>query len=395
MLNLIEKEIKYISQNKKILIATIFLPLVLISIIYFLHSEGQPDKTSSVNLGIIDNDKSLISGMLIGYFEDSDLVGSYFSIVVGNASDINNSFLTGEIDVCIEIPKDFASKMQFLEHEPIKVKINSANPLNTIIVSNILKSYEKYIASAEIGIIALRDLMIEYGFSEREVNKSNINISISLILTALARDEFFEYVEMSHITSVSLDVYYMYSIFILIIFYVSLYVGINVLNEKRNNTFDRLIVSGNNAVKIIISKVLVYLIYIYMFVLIAYWGISKLMGIKFGFNTAAFYFICILVSVCTAVLMGGIFKTQEGILLGGNVLCFIMAIIGGSIIPVEYLPDEIIGFTKLMPNFWFTKILLSIHNNMIDRLYFNGIIVCVLVSGVCIAYSCRMCYKKK
>jgi ABC-type uncharacterized transport system permease subunit len=74
-------------------------------------------------------------------------------------------------------------------------------------------------------------------------------------------------------------------------------------------------------------------------------------------------FVAIIFSVSYSIFIGGIFKNQESILLVGNIFNFIAALIGGSIIPLQFLPASVQRFSVFTPNYWFIRGLLFIQHN--------------------------------
>jgi len=63
----------------------------------------------------------------------------------------------------------------------------------------------------------------------------------------------------------------------------------------------------------------------------------------------------------------------------GNFFSFIFCIIGGGIIPIMYLPTELVELAKYTPNYWFIKEMLSVQKEVVNGLYLK-IILGLLIS---------------
>ena len=364
MFYIIVKEVKELVTNKKIWLG--LLLVLIISIIGTSYNTPKEDKLDSTycRLGIINRDDSAYSKLLLSYFYNNESFQNFITIVEGEEEEIRESYQRGELDVYLEIPKDFADNMMRLEHSPVKVTLNSSDPTKAIIVQNVLKSYEKYIASVEVNAVGLYELMKTEGWEQTLIDDTNRALSMDLIFTALGKDEFFDYQPVSQFPTTTLINYYLASVIVVTTFYIGLYQGYKLLKEMNQGTFLRVRTTKTSLSQMILGKVLVSasVLTILVFIIVAF------CLHRTSITTVYYSFALGLFSVCQATLLCALFRTQQSFILMGNLLLFYLAIIGGGIVPIQFLPLNLLLLSKLTPFYYFLKSILYLQQGQFYNL---------------------------
>jgi ABC-2 type transport system permease protein len=358
MLNTLNKELKELFADKKIWIG-IFLVLIII-IIGTSYNKRNPQEAGAkpLTLGVINNDDSSYSELLLNYFNSSKTFSSLITVVTGESEEMKASFLNGEMDIYMEIPKDFAMNMIQLQHSPVKVTFNIEDTTKAILFQNVLKSYEKYIAAVEANAVGLYEIMESDGMDQKLIDDTNVTISMDLIFTALGKETFFTLKPLEKFPITSVSDYYVISILVIALLYAGLYVGFRILREIRQGTFARLRTTQLPIFQFLSAKMLlmtgVYTVSVTT-------AISLLGDGKFTGSKLLFALLISSFSIILAIFLCAFFKTTQRYILVGNLLLFYCIVIGGGIIPIQFLPEAILNLSRITPNYYMTKgiILLS------------------------------------
>jgi ABC-2 type transport system permease protein len=285
--------------------------------------------------------------------------------------------------------------MIYLENQPLKVYINANNTTEIIIVQNILESYEKYIMAVEKNVMTLYSKMEEDKLSQDIIEKANYEISLDLVMTALSRGNFFDFHEIKDSKSIGIFNYYCYVAISLLITYLTIFSGIKLMMERNSGILSRYLVSGNSMRLFLFSKVIVQLIFvslvtiINLFLLHGYITESVFASLQLYLLIISFYFWFI----GLFFLISSVVKTRQNYLLMSNALALVMLIIGGGIIPIKYMPDNLVTLSRLTPVYWFMKGIIAIQNNA-DTGNVTGILAVFTIVGIGLfLFTAEFCQK--
>lgn len=361
MINLLFNNIKLLISNKKIIcivITAYFLTLIVI--FCYVNRSNHEEYTPPLTLGIVDEDQNIYSKMLIDYFKNSDVFTSYVNVLEGTKEELSESFSQGEIDVYLEIPGGFVKQLVNLTNTPIKVRVNSIDSTKAIMIKNILASYEKYIVAVEINAVSLYDVMSMSQASNELLEHMNNKISYQLVLTALGRKDFFQYYEVSKFPVTSIKQYAIYAIISILILYAGLYVGLDLLKEEKTKILQKYQISGRPIFSFLTAKITINAIVVWLVFGIPHCLFSLLLHHEIQVTTLLFYFFSIVICETFGVLLSAIIRKKQNYVIVSNMICFFCIILGGSIIPIKYLPENILAISKFTPNYWFIKLIIEI-----------------------------------
>lgn len=394
MLYLIKKDIKDIFGNKK-RIGMAFLVLIIIIIgtsLYVLKPEKNLIK--ELRLGVINEDSSSYSKLLLEYFKTSESFSAFISVYEGSREEVREEFKEGLLDAYLCIPKGFADNLMVLNHIPVEVVINGEDKSKAILIDNILKSYEKYIKAVELNCVALYDRMTVSGFDKGLINEKNVEISYDLIFTALGKESFFEFEEIGDYNHTSLKHYLSASFLCTLILYLTFYMGLFIRKEKDSGITGRLFAAGVPVWLYLLEKLIV------LSGVIVLPAIALILILKVFFSITIsllsfISFLTIVPAVISFVIFINIFfkKTSE-YLLAGNFLCLFSAIFGGGFIPGMFLPDKILKISQFTPTYWMIKILLFSDSAVHTAFVYKSILHLIVVTLALYLFSLSL-YKKE
>jgi ABC-2 type transport system permease protein len=392
------KNLKELIREKKRNILLFSLPLAIFLFIFLFFKSSQVEKSfiQPINIGVIDNDNSLYSSALIEAYKGNKSFTDFINICIGRELQIKEAFADGKYDAIIEIPKDFADNLMRFEHSPVEVMVNYNDPIKGLLFKNVMESYENYITSVQVAVEVLYDKMVELSMTNKEISLYNNEISYELVMTSVGRNSFFKYNELVNIPSTTSVNYFFIAIIMMFLMYISIFTAIDLIREKELMCFKRLEVSRISIFKYLISKLLSSTFFIFIIVLIWFLiiSITTNLNIHNNFGYIVLYIIsCILLAVSFAMFFSSLFKKDESIILVSNIFIFMNAIIGGSIIPIHYMPNALRKIAVVTPNYWMIKGMLYLDSdyNRIYGIIFIGIFI---VGSILLTYLSYLRYKK-
>lgn len=321
--------------------------------------ETEPKTEKMVRIGVINYDTSIYSEMVTSMYLEGGFFTSYVSVIIEDAEEIYRRFEDGELDMYVEIPKDFADSMVYLEHLPVQVVISTRNTTVEVMLRNLMESYAKYISAVEINCVSLYDIMLDSGMSRQEAKKVNERFSIALILRALAKNDFFEQIVLEQVQSVNLASFFLAEAAYLAAAFLAMLCGVSFQKEHHAGILRRLGALGVNPIIIVVEKQ-IFFDSIFTVLVILGWGLLRMTGIVLPFATVAV--LCLAAYFLAAVILffAALFQKMQNYLFVSNLFLLLGAVLGGGIIPYMYFPDKMAAAVKFFPNYWYLSNCLKI-----------------------------------
>lgn len=386
MWNLMKKDLKVWGQNKKIWMFLIAVLIIFIIGTAFYATEEPASLQAGVSIGVIDKDKSEYSTLMVSYFRDNEVFSQYVSVVVGEENEIKQKFEDGELTMYLLIPPDFAESLIYIENVPMQAVISTKDTTKAIILKNMLLGYERYISAVEINCVALYDMMQEASMPQSLIDSENIRISYDLVFTALGRESFFDYIEKQDVEGIPLRTYYTYELFFLLLSYLAVFAGMDLLLERKNGILSRLTTMGTKITTVVIAKFSLYLGLFSVSALLLH-GLGQI-GLfpKTNFSEIVFFILYFGIAVLVYLFLGILLRKLPNYLLISNVLIIFGAIIGAGLIPMLYLPDAMKQLAIISPNYWFLNICFTLHlsEKTLPPLFILGAVLLMILIIVCI-----------
>lgn len=352
MLNLMKKDLKLWLTRKRI---WMFLLGVLIIGIISTSWYGKNNDTKEetlVSIGVVDFDDSQYSRMMLSYFQESDIFTEFATVITGDIETIQGMFEAGMLSMYLVIPENFAQNLIDIQNVPMKAYISTEDTTRAILLKNMLTAYEKYISAVEINCVSLYEVMKQAGMSYELRQKVNVEISMDLVFTALGKTDFFEFVELEDVKNVPIGVYYGFEVLFLLLSYLAMLAGMDLLREKRQGMLARFISTGTKVFTILIQKMTFYLMFLGIFVGLFYVVADRK---QIALPTSVLWFVMLYFMIASAffMLLSSFFTKLPTFLLVSNVWILFGAVLGGGLIPILYLPPSMKELAKTMVNFWF------------------------------------------
>ena len=395
MINIFLKDLKLFFSDKKTLASIILMPIILTTILSFALSGsfGEAGSDWTLNIGVVkeydkNSEEDKFIEFMLDFAERYDVDIEKFADGEKQFEEFNPEKIFFQDYLGNEEIKKFLSYEVMSKKEGLKKLGNKEISSLVILPKNYM--YDMYINTftnfrnkLEIRVISHPDMNYS-GSITRELMKNFNNIMSSIIIS---KNVYFESVSpylnseeigenISKILSsneykndginieerrvdsknyISSFAYYTVAMLAMFVLFISSYGGKFILDEKRNNTFQRQIVSGKNLSRILTGKFLMMftMVLIQSLVMISF---SRLVFKINWINLPQIIFITLLSSLMVAslglmitvvTLKTNNYKVSDAFSSG---VVQILALFGGSYIPLEIMPKFIGAVGRYTPN---------------------------------------------
>lgn len=351
---------------------------------YFSLSEVEVTFVKPIQVGVVIEDETFYSQMLVDDFASKKELAQFFSLVQGDEVELREQFKNKELDGLVIIPEGYVDALVRFKNYPMEIMIHNNDPLKTMILYNAFKGYEQYIQGIEVAIDAFYQGF--YPQVESSIyHEYNDALSFELLSMVLNRQEMYSVNRLLNLPSVISITYYFIAITIMFILYIALFAAVSLVEESKDDAFLRLLTTKINLVHYILAKGISYVVFI-LIIVMGWTGIFSLIsGEAFFFKTPelfGFLILFIALAVCLSMCLTLLFNNVQDVILFSTVYIFFTAIIGGSIIPIHYMPKGLSRISKVTPNYIAIKemLLLSVGQN--ENFFMMVLTMLVLIISV-------------
>ena len=382
IINLIKKDIKIVLSDKKALLILIAMPIILFTILSFALAGtfGDESKTWNIRVGIvklydIEKNKELIMDMIssseISQKNQNDIKGmenilfsifdseelDFVSYEILNLDKAKEKLETGELESIIILPEyyiaDLFINMTNVFRKPIDIKIikSDKKEFSSKIVENILLSMTNQLSQVMISSKVTSETLNYYNVDQEIINNILISSRDNINKVELKIKDY----KIDKLKRVGSGQYYSVAMMTMFLLFGSSYGAKFMLIEKKEYTLQRQKVAGLSEVKIVIGKLaIIFLIAIIQisimiatsyFIFKVYWG-----------NPISVILLTILVSIGVTG-MGTVLSAislKMNSLKAINILesgiFQVLALFGGSYIPLYFMPDWFKVISKILLN---------------------------------------------
>lgn len=343
-------------KNRRNIGFLVVLIIFMISTIYYIkEQEKEEPETGKIVLGVANEDTSAYSDLLLEYFNENEDFLNYVELIEESRENLRRQMEKNRLDAYLIIPKNFAQSMIDMENLPIQAVVSMKNPTKALVMRHVMEAYETYIEAVEVNCTTLYRCMREEGFSAKELDAANMEISLDLIFTALGKDDFFrkQIVECQvaeESQTLSLVEHYQYTGIYFTMLFLFLPAGLRILSLKKCGMMTRLRAINIPSAGVLASVGLPYLAVSSVTLVFVCCKMSKLMILP-----KAMLLLCPWLLVF--LLLGLYCKNSEQYLFICSMVLVCLAVFGGSLIPESYLPDSFQKIAQWMPNRNFTFVM--------------------------------------
>ena len=323
---------------KKYIGVIILYTVMLISFGSINYATNNEDMTFSNRLPdilIINNDEEVgLTKNLINYLKENANVLD----IENDEEKINDAIFYREVNYVIYIPKNY--RVDTLNKLNPTIDIKSANDYDSAYTSMLLTRY-----------LNVQNTYLKYTNNENElINSINNNFSYKTNIEITSK------LDTSKLTKISRFFNFAsYSIMAVIIYIICLVIS----SFNKDVVKKRTIISSMNYKKynkyILLSSFIyssiIWILYVILSFIIIGSSMFSLRGLIYILNTFIFSFV----ALTLALLISNLIKSKGAISGIVNVIALGQAFLCGAFIPSEFLGENIIKYSKILPAYWYNN----------------------------------------
>lgn len=323
---------------KKYIGVIILYTVMLISFGSINYATNNEDMTFSNRLPdilIINNDEEVgLTKNLINYLKENANVLD----IENDEEKINDAIFYREVNYVIYIPKNY--RVDTLNKLNPTIDIKSANDYDSAYTSMLLTRY-----------LNVQNTYLKYTNNENElINSINNNLSYKTNIEITSK------LDTSKLTKISRFFNFAsYSIMAVIIYIICLVIS----SFNKDVVKKRTIISSMNYKKynkyILLSSFIyssiIWILYVILSFIIIGSSMFSLRGLIYILNTFIFSFV----ALTLALLISNLIKSKGAISGIVNVIALGQAFLCGAFIPSEFLGENIIKYSKILPAYWYNN----------------------------------------
>ncbi len=377
------------------IILTIFVAwLTIFFFSHFFANDMTEDRLlEKLSIGIVDEDQSKLSSMLLDNFKKNKQFSSMMDLQISDSKKLNKKFQNGELTAVVTIPKGFTQGLMYYQNLPLSVMISDAQPLKAMILTEVLDSYSDYIQSVDSATLAAYEILAETDISKERLKNHNDLFSIKMVTFALNRNKFFSYKKIDTFPSTNSFVYFISAILCLAICFLSTGVIFAVYDDLKSFTLHRHKMYSTNFRTYIASKVISFSVVITLICILIFTPLTLKISISFLsiLIVIAELFIFSMLYISIFIFIGLVLFSETSASLFCNLFIFLLGLLGGNFIPLSLMPKTIQNISAFTINYHVIRnLLLTISNLYSNHINITFIILSLMSVAILFETSCRI-----
>jgi len=384
MFKLFKKDIKLFIQDKKSLVISFLLPVILISLFGFIFKDdkGNRENIKPIRLLVCDEDRSELSGKLISILDSSENINITLTDYDKSLDLINRGTHSGVLIFKSGFEDSLAMQLSL----PLEIKYDKSHELEirllqSIIINRLLDTLGNELLTKSV------DSYIKGKFADLDENilsiiKQNSNISINfkklidLKVTSVVGEK--KNINLGLIQAIA-------GTAILILLFSITGHATSIIEEKENGTINRLLCSPLKVWHILAGKMLSA-----FFIALSQLSIMFLFAILlFRFDITINFpaFILLVFATILAVIGFGFFlasmciSRQQAENLS-TIVIIVMSTIGGSLVPLFVMPVIMEKIAFFSVNYWVMQSFFDIYWRLLPFIEIIPRIIVLLIIGL-------------
>lgn len=372
-----------------------FLPIAIFICLftYFNVNEIELNFIQPLKVGVVVEDNTFYTQMLVDDFESKKDLSRFFQLEQGDMDTITRRFNAKELDGMLIIPEGFFEAVLYFDENPMEVKIHSDDPIAATILYNGFLAYEQYIISVEKAINAFYDSFRDE-VSREEYWEYNDALSIDLIMTMLNRNDLYTFNEIIEIPSASSMEYYFVAMTVMFVFLMAMFTATQWIKERHTDVFMRMTLTNIKSYEYILSRWIGDFIFISLIVTV--WSlafqVSGESGASGGLRGALYHGLLIMTAIALASIVTLVLNEESDMVLVSSMVVFFGSVLGGSIIPIHYLPEGLKVISGFTPNYLAIRHILFLRSGLEydgGWIMITGMVMVIILSFFALDYHYR------
>jgi ABC-2 type transport system permease protein len=304
------------------------------------------------DIAVIDYEQNQQTDILLSQLKDISVFNNILEVGEDEAEYLISQNI---IAAAIIIPEGFAESVMVGENKPVMVIGNRSMPLQSRTVKNLVQSAASLVTAGQSAINTVYHYSRQAGLSGVELDEVYRQSTMKFLLEALSRNEIFSELETQTAYDLTPMEHFTAALIVVFLMFAGMPGMKMMVTERSLGLTRRLAASSIKMWQLVLSKLIVSLLISgFQFSIVAvltsvilknYWGIS-------AGNILLMLGAVVFAVSSWSVFVSAVSKTPAAADAIGNLGILLMAVIGGSIYPLHYMPDIVKALSGLTINKW-------------------------------------------
>jgi len=336
------KDILVTIRDKPSLAILLAMPMILILILGTALGGGSPE-INDIDIVIVNQDRGEIGEKVTGAFTESKELKKLFTVRnFDDAEKARSEVEKGELAAALIIPKDFSDKVNAAKVVKMNIYTDPGQEIPAGIFRSVVKSIASRISAASVAAQTTTSVLSE---SKMVTSKEDFSRYINASINELSKEGVFSAIKIKDAESktkrgINAIDYYSAGMGVMFLIFGAMFGAFSFINERFDWTLPRLLITPTNKTSIVGGKMLgIFAIGICQFLILYFF--TRLLGAYWGNSLLGVILIAVATIISTtglSILFAAIAKTRRAIGAIAPLVINIMAIGGGSMLPVEIFP---------------------------------------------------------
>ena len=390
-------ELKNMLTDYKVL-CTIFVgPMIFLLFVSYLISPFliEDRHFEKIDLALVNLDDSTITEMIIQHFLNDEGVEKYVNVLQVNEQEAEQLIKNNQVASTVIIPERFSADLSVGINTPVTVIGNQKQPLQAAMIKMLMESGANMVTASQAGINTVYSYMQKIETSPEELNAIFQDSVIKFTLHSLGRNEIWIKQTSSPYGDLTMQQYYLVNMGILFVFFMSL-LGVKISTNESVRLEKRLLTFGLSSFHYLFVRFFSLSLFI-AFPFTAYFAaFSWVMRDSFAGNLSHIVIIGIFLILFFStifIVISTIFRNIGTVNLVSIIVIILIAVLGGTFIPLTFLPSYVGEFQFLSITYWLSQGLYLAYFHKNDPLFWKTVVVLCLFIAIHLSFA-KVFYQK-
>lgn len=355
---------------------------------------NKKDTLEPIEIAVVDLEQSKYSKMIFSTLLSSVDANGLVHIRKSGEEEAKKLLDDGEITAVFIIPEDFFESILSGDNKPVTASYNPYTPLQSSMIEMLMDQILEILKASQAGIYTTTDYTKEY-FPEQQ-EKMNTAINMRYMNAVMAHNDIVKPTEVSFTGQIDSFTYYMFSMLVFL-----LLLGCCLYCKIISDNFPDIVITklrkqGSSSISTVMGCT------------VGWWGWYCIIGafllivyriaaikIELSFHPMLFLSIFLILIPFSALgtMLGFLFRKSAYSTSILSVYAVVSLFFSGGIIPLNYLPSNIVSIGKLFPSYWAMN---SIQSGLSGEIpYKSGLVLIIFAIMFCTISSLYLKFSRK
>ncbi len=386
----IQQNLRQIKGKSYMLPLVLLFPVLLIgAVIVLLVSLFDITEESPIELGVVNEDQSEETEMIIDILQEASEFGPFMQIETVTLDKAKTKINDNELSAYIVLPEDFTSNLYNGNKVTMAVTGNPQQRMESNVVHELINSVMRHIESSQANILLVNEYAKKVNMDDKTRSELVMDEFMRTFLSVAGKDKIISEDTVKNYSTSSPIHYFVLSSFFIVMISWLLVMYHFLYQEEASRMTERMRLYGVTQLQQIIARIIVTLLVVTIFSGAAFYGMVKVVSFDlYREDIVRIGLICLLFS---AVYLIGLAMIEMIIhaprirLLIHAVYTVALMILSGALIPAIYFPLYMQDMLTYVPAyealFWLQEILLNerLHAEYNQLLLYGSVGIVVLI----------------